>query len=244
MGTPDEVTAKIIDRIVKLRALATSSNIHEANAAAAAAAKLAAQHRIEEAEIEAATAARPGERMSSIDPEPVFSGHSIPVWKNVLFGTICEQFGCVGFVHIDHGPRKSRRRHLRVAGRANDVALVRHFFGWLTRELVAVASADMYLRFYSEHRRSWFLGAVNGIDAQMERARREAHFYAKTTALVHLDARALEARAVVEEFAKGKVRKDKRDVTAGASAQAFGAGYVAGHGLDLGGANRGGLGGG
>ena len=84
---PDQKRNKILDRVKKLLALSTSSNVNEAATAAAAAQKLMLEHRLTEADV---SDTQEGQ-MFELSPDPSVSGwRSLPPsrWWRSFIGLI------------------------------------------------------------------------------------------------------------------------------------------------------------
>lgn len=189
----------VIEKIRRLRALSQSQNEHEAAAAAAAAERLMQEHRIAEAEVEAAGASAEASEPVTQPEEPgaVF-GVQIPNWKYMLFGKLAELHGCS--FYTDH--RRTRAAdgvigYERIAcliGRTSDTAMVAYLYAWLS-----VETERLTQKIGRGRGRTWMnsyrLGCVAGICEAMERAEETSRQQVTSAALVKLDARMVAAEA-------------------------------------------------
>lgn len=83
----------VIEKIKKLRALAQSTNAHEAANAAAAAERLLQEHRLSEAELEANDVETVGGAEEDAAPVDTL-GEKITRWKDLLLAALCRGHGC------------------------------------------------------------------------------------------------------------------------------------------------------
>lgn len=188
--------AAVIEKIRKLRALAQSSNVHEAAAAAAAASRLLQEHELAEAEVEAAGQA-PTESAARAELPLDEYGNQISAWRNQLAGTLKRMHGCAGWVDRHRNPSTGRidRQRDVIVGRPSDVATVRYLYAWLTTEIERLAAAQGRGK-----GRAWAhafkLGAVVGIREKLEEAAAVTRAAATSSALVVVDRRLAESRAL------------------------------------------------
>lgn len=188
----------LLDKIRALRALAAgNTNLHEAEAAAARAAALCEQYKIDEAVLLAAGEADP-EKMA-LDPEPMVSFNRRTVyWSARLARVIAEHHGCAAYRHTyTHG-----RREIRICGRPSDVALARLFFAWLAAELPRLC--DLECRGAGRSARaSWLAGAVRGIDDQLRSAAAAVRQAAPQSAAMVVADRNVVAKATMHALVEG-----------------------------------------
>jgi Protein of unknown function (DUF2786) len=192
---------ELLDRIRKLRTLASgNTNEHEAAAAAAKAAKLIAEHGIAEAMLE-------------VEPEPIAPGAvGDPVdvmgkrfyhWRSYLLSNLCDLHGCA---HAYTSQTKAV-----FFGRPPDVAIVQELFAWLASEIDTLARRQegKSKKWLEEYR----LGCVRGIGDAMLEAQSEARRLAPSTALAMLDDRLASAKdACYTATRRGKrIRNRKED---------------------------------
>jgi hypothetical protein len=194
---------ELLDRIRKLRSLASAnSNENEAAAAAAKAEKLIAEHGIAEA-------------MLDVEPEgiaPGAVGDPVDVmgkrfyhWRSYLLSNLCELHGCA---HAYTSQTKAV-----FFGRPSDVAVVQELFGWLAEEIDTLAKRQGAGR-GAKWLETYRLGCVSGIGDAMLQAQSEARRLAPSTALSLLDDRLASAKdAMNGATRRGKpMRNRKTDV--------------------------------
>jgi hypothetical protein len=121
-------TDKLLDRVIKLLALAESPNVHEAAAAAGRAQALITRHKLEGL-LEARERAE--ELLSDGQAEPLDVARKIRKWKVVLAAGLARANGCEAYT-VTVGRRE---QHLCVAGRPADQAAVAALWGWLVKRL-------------------------------------------------------------------------------------------------------------
>ncbi len=171
----------VIDRVAKLRALATSSEQHEAEAAAAIAEKLIQTHRLSEADL--GTTDDPGEVLAE-DPEGLFVfATQLPTWQWFLCSGLGHLYGVAFWVDrckikSDVYPYFKHGHTLKMVGRASDIEILRYQYAFLVLEIDRLAQ-----RFGDQNRfakgqartmmNSFRLGAVNGVITAMRIANRE-----------------------------------------------------------------------
>lgn len=129
---------KVMDRIKKLLAMATSSNPHEAANAAAKAAALMAEYELEEADLRVES----GE--ANVDPVEAamwdgFSSQRTSTWRGYLIVGILKAFGCHGYWNpvYDNVTRK-RITSFRVIGRKTNVQTSNYMYLYLEEELLSL----------------------------------------------------------------------------------------------------------
>jgi hypothetical protein len=222
-------TEEVIRKIAKLRALATSSNLHEAEAAARAAATLAEKYRISEAEVEDASPT-PTEQPTEAD-EPIDVVKRFVAWRCELALALSRRYGCALYWSLRglRAPdgRMLKTRHLKIVGRRSDCEIVRYMFAWLAVELARIAKRD-------RETVSWLRGAVDGIGQQLTAGTAEARRAATVTVttLVKIDARAEESELALRTL-KGKLGAGPRS-RALIDGEAFARGQVHGRSIHLG----------
>lgn len=189
MGTIQEV----IEKVQKLRRLATSSNVHEAAAAAAAADKLIQEHGLAEAqlEVDGQTAAERPEQ------ETLTSWTRIVTWERVLAKGLANHYDCTTLVQPDYVNARSETKY-QVIGRPSDLASVRYMFAWLVVEIERLAQQNrgqgrVWLRSFRH-------GAVEGVLSAMRESKQAARETATSTALVLVDQRLALAEAERERL--------------------------------------------
>jgi hypothetical protein len=182
---------KIIDKIVKLRALAQSDNLNEANAAAAAAAKLIAEYRIAEADLDIGQECQEKAERHS-DPLCTF-GQRITYWRGHLAHGIAKIHGCSTIYNSRRNPFGDYEQIVEIFGRKSDVDTVRYLFAWLVAEITRLCERHGKGQ-GKAWRTSYCTGAVAGVLEAMRGAETTARVSASSTAIVRLDRTAQEAR--------------------------------------------------
>lgn len=191
---------EIIDKIKKLRLLATSSNVFEAAAAAAQADKLISKFRISEAELGISD-----KEGAEEDQNVLYETSRAIMWKRSLSQILAEHYGCVIWndciAGTDYGSRKVSR--YRLVGRKADIAIVSYMFAWLLFEIERLTKLNckgqghIVCQSYSE-------GAVVGINDQLKQSRqqsiKEAEEAGQSQALVKLDERIDEANVKLKQL--------------------------------------------
>ncbi len=174
------MSTAILEKVRKLRALATSANVHEAAAAAAAAERLIQEHNLSEAEIHVDAE---NERVDSgLGVEVTYK--KIPTWANNLAENLATAYQCAG---IWRGTVDGFR--YTVFGRPDDIATFRYQFAFFSAEVTRLAeqaSRGKGRTFGNCFR----LGAVAAISEAIDNVRRKARAFATSTALVVVDRRA------------------------------------------------------
>jgi hypothetical protein len=126
----------VIAKVVKLRALSTSSNEHEARNAARLAEKLIQEHRLSEAQLEVEGAA---------PKEPVIQAPSFDVvgdrWRINLLLMLTRHYDCIA---VWSTIRKTRRVNL--IGRASDIATIRYQLAFFEQEISRLTALHLKAR--------------------------------------------------------------------------------------------------
>jgi hypothetical protein len=227
----------IIDKIRKLRSLATSSNVNEAASAARAADKLAQEHRISEEEIayaDPSLAEKPVE-----DTGVLYETARITRWVSDLSVFLAEHYGCVMWNDCRWGESESGRKitRYRLVGRKSDIELTHYMFAFCHSEITRLSALNahgngrVYVSSYCE-------GAVAGIREQLrlqkEETKKTAEMNGQSMALVRLDERAKEAKVVLHDLhknlGKSKATKTHRQF----DGNAYDSGKQAGKSIHLG----------
>jgi hypothetical protein len=220
---------KILDRVRKLLALATSSNVHEAANAAARAQELITRHKLQ-----ALLDARSEDEATLSDGRdaPLEKCRKVRKWKAALASGLARANGCEAYT-VSAGRKEE---HLCVAGRPDDQAAVAALWAWLVKRLEwlsATHSGDGSRDWHESFR----IGAADTIVERLvavEQVERVALTTASSdaAALVRLDA-ALEMRAkAVATYAQAKLGlKSGRGITV--RVDALEAGRAAGRKIPL-----------
>jgi hypothetical protein len=170
---------RIIEKINKLRALATSNNANEAAAAAAAAARLIEEHDISEAQLGAET-----DDPIMIDAEPILKGKVIAQWKCMLVNILSTHFG----VYSVRDKRGSGV--MTLSGRSRDIEAVRYFYTWLSGEATRLAIRSAPKAAGVGWHTTYKNGFAAGVGVKLKEMRGEARKGVEmTSAMVRLDTR-------------------------------------------------------
>jgi len=116
----------LLARVQKLLALSTSSNVHEAAAAAAMAQALIEAHHLQDLLDRAARAADDERQVDDGRDAPLEVGRRLRRWKTVLATVLAEHNACVAWTE-----ERGRETALCLAGRAADREVVAALYAWL-----------------------------------------------------------------------------------------------------------------
>lgn len=181
----------VIEKIQKLRRLATSSNVNEAAAAAAAADRLIQQHGLEEAQLQADGQA-PGEK-PSIESDPLVTwGCATPQWQLRLCCSLAAHYDCASYTNVQRTEAGTVKSFVLI-GRPSDVASVRYMFAWLSLEIDRLARFDRGGS-GETYRNSFRHGAVVGVMTAMRDSKKAAQAQATSAAMVLVNSRMSEAK--------------------------------------------------
>jgi hypothetical protein len=189
----DTKLQSVIDKIQKLRSLATSMNINEANAAANVANKLIEEYRLSEADI---AANNPALDPIEEDDRYIYESGRITPHKALLVRVLANHYGVAYFNDCIRGENGRQLSRYRLIGRKSDVEICHYFFAWLTLEcerlskMYAAGNGRVFVA-------SWCEGFVVGIKEQLTLSRASAQAQASSQAIVHLDNRIQEAKAAM-----------------------------------------------
>lgn len=149
----------ILETVRKLRAMATSSNPNEAAAFAAQADRLIQKHRLEEAELEAAS----GESETiDLSKEPLFTAQRMRPWRVALGVVLCRQYSVACYSHC-LPTSEGYRWGFRMVGTPSDVATVRDSYEHLHAEITRLSTLE---------RDSFRYGCVAGISQAFDAQRK------------------------------------------------------------------------
>jgi hypothetical protein len=172
-------TQKIIDRVQKLLALATSSNVHEAAAAAAAAQTLIIRHQLEAILTEGN---RTAEAPEDGRDDPLEVARKIRKWKRVLATGLADVNRCKAYTIDMH----RREQHLCIVGYPEDRAMVRALWDWLVQRLEWLSATHGQGQPRQWHE-SFRIGAANAIVQRLGLVKETIHEALETTALATVD---------------------------------------------------------
>ena len=147
---------KILDRVKKLLALSTSSNVHEAATAAAAAQKLMLEHKLTEADV---SDTQEGQMFELSMGAAGFASR----WKFVLVTAVARAFFCEAV-----GLRVGKRRKVRIVGRKEDVEIAARVFRYLHAEINRLAKIEIETIDWDEGVLSIIWGMEAGIEHDPE----------------------------------------------------------------------------
>lgn len=193
----------VLDRVRKLLALATSSNVHEAAAAVSRAHTLIAQHRLQGwLDAEQAADDDPDPIVAATD-EPLAVGRRIRRWRVVLAGVLADANGCVVYTR-PVGPED----HLVLVGRSRDRAAVHTLFEWLDTRLAWLSATHGAGRSKKWHE-AFRIGAVDAIAERLKSTDDAMRSALETTALARMDPAEAAHRAALERFVAERLKLGK-----------------------------------
>lgn len=162
-ASSNNISKTTIDKIQKLFRLATSSNIHEATAAAEAARKLMADARLKLGDIEAHTA------VSGIEEVELYGDGFLDKWRWGLL-TACGLSACCRVLRIEETTQFGNIRIIaKLIGKKDDADGARLMFEHFQDELTRLCALDGHP---PQSDKIWLEGAVFGIHLTLERGRR------------------------------------------------------------------------
>lgn len=170
---------KIIEKIQKLLALANSTNEHEAANAAARAAELMLQHKIDQADLSTDDTAQ-----EEVAEFRVGKAKNNVGWKGVMLVGLFRAFGCWGV--------KAGGRGWKIIGRKSDVDTVRYMFDYLVAEVNRLADEnwervqDTTYDTIKRWKNAFRVGAASVIQTQLTEQQKATMSTASSTALVYV----------------------------------------------------------
>lgn len=184
----------VIEKVKRLRALATSSNVNEAANAAAAADKLLQEYRLSEAELESTNGPLSTRETANLDPEPIVSwNRRVTSWQSSLSAMLARHYSCSAIVDNKNNPK------ILVVGRPSDISTVRYMYSWLSLEISRLS--HLYCKGYGKsYSDSFCKGAVVGIREAMFAAEKAVRAQQTSQALTIVDRRAIESRSKLEQI--------------------------------------------
>lgn len=206
---------KIIDRVRKLLALSTSSNVHEAAAAAGRAQDLIERHALRDEEIEDESPEARAERAGYTTYVLETTGR-VTEWRLVLAQGICHVNGCT-LLTWREGPRRRRKTKIVAAGSPRDLSAIAYLYEYFRVEIERLATAVRAKRYGVErtYMSSFRLGASVTIREKMEAARNAVHnelrLTGDATAIARIDkrlARLDDVKAWADDFFQAKEARD------------------------------------
>ncbi len=187
--------APLLSRVRKLLALATSPNVHEAAAAAAAAQALIERHRLHSL-------------LASEDGDPITDGREAPLavagrprkWKFVLAASLAEANGCVAYT-----AGVGRDTHLLLAGRASDRMAVAAVWDWVVARIEWLSASHGPGRDRAWHE-AFRVGAAEVIVDRLLAGREAERAALGAAAMVRLEPALAARAAAVASFAESHLR--------------------------------------
>jgi len=173
----------VISKVRKLYALAeANTSEHEAAVAVAAAEKLLQQYRLSRAEVDAHSDTDSESPAEDAEPIETYASR-VPVWQQVLVGTLANHYGCAIYQ-----ARSSNETAIRVVGCPSDVRLFRLQYSRVKAQVdrLTLKNGLGKGRSYCD---SYRKGLVVVIDERLGAMRTEVRKAATSTALVKLDER-------------------------------------------------------
>jgi len=172
-----ETNQAVIDKIIKLLALAEGegANPNEAAVAAARAAELLERHKLDRADIEASSQ-EPDEDVTDGGELPGVGGTRIPKWCGLLASSIAAANGCkLLYWSRQHRVTKKWGRYIVIIGRPSDVAVVKYIHTYVAREIDRLrAEAKDRGEIYGDLQSNNFrCGAVDAVRMKLNEAKRE-----------------------------------------------------------------------
>ena len=190
----------VLDRVRKLLALATSPNVHEAAAAAAAAQALIEQHRIEG--LIAALADGAADPITDGREAPLERGRRLRRWKLVLAAGLADANGCVAYTAED--PSRGDTLLLLV-GRTADRAAVSTIWDWLVQRLEWLSATEGPGRSRAWHE-AFRIGAADVVVDRLAAVAGAEAPHIPPEALVRVSAAREAERAAVMAYAEQHLR--------------------------------------
>lgn len=207
----------VVEKIRKLRELARrNTNPNEAAAAAAAAEKLCQEHRVSEAMLDADVGIS-GPVSADVDAFP-----KIEPWKSYLLTDLAKMHGC----EVVYLRTRGRGYEAVAYGTESDLESLKAMYEWLVSEMLRQAEAGPSS---PRWRKSFLVGASEGIREALAEANRQVRKAAPSTALAVLDAR-LQAAQKAMKAKHGKLEKARHERPRG-DAKALEQGYDAGQSI-------------
>lgn len=183
----------VIDKVKKLQRLATSSNINEAAAAAAAANKLIDSYRIQESDLEIEDEFSIVEQ----DEDFIYKSKKVTKWKYSLLSKLAKHYGCALFNNAAYDSHRKESRY-QLFGQRSDIAICKYMFNYLQLECVRLSNLEakgkgrIFVNSYCN-------GFVAGIVEQLNASRVELSKSASTQAMIKINSREKDAFKLMQE---------------------------------------------
>lgn len=213
--------AAVLDRVRKLLALATSPNVHEAAAAAAAAQALIERHRLEG--LLAAHAAVTGSVTDGREA-PLERARRLRRWKVALATGLADANGCLAYTAED---ARTGETLLLVLGRGEDRAAIAALWDWLVQRLEWLSATEGPGRSRAWHD-AFRVGAAEVVVARLSAVAEGEAGRVPAEALMRVQSARADQAAAVAAYAEAHLalgpgralRVDARAYTAGRAAGA------------------------
>mgnify|MGYP002634677695 CR=1 FL=1 len=181
----------VLDRVRKLLALATSSNAHEAAAAAARAQALIEAHRLQTWLDAEATQGDDVDPIIDARDAPLVTSKRLRKWKVVLAVALAEANGCVAYTLVHSGESS-----IVLVGRSRDRAAVGTLWDWLVKQIEWLSATHGAGRSRKWHE-AFRIGVVSAVSERLAAAVHETRAAVESTSLIRIDpARAAHEQAL------------------------------------------------
>lgn len=185
----DAKLTAVIEKIQKLRSLASSSNANEAATAAALANRYIDQFRLSEIDLATDTISDPMVE----DNDPIYETGKVNPYKASLVNVLAKHYGVAHYINMTY-PSGRKVRSYKLVGRTSDIQIVRYMYAWLVLECQRLSDCEAKgLKLGRVYVASYQSGFVEGIREQLEASRIEAKKEATSAAIVKLDNRLAES---------------------------------------------------
>jgi len=213
----------LLERVQKLLRLSTSSNVHEAAAAAARAQALIEEHRLEGL-------------LESAEDEAVDDGRGAPLetsrrlrrWKTVLAAGLAHNNGCMAYT-----ARVAKETRLLIIGRPRDRQAIATLWPWLVKRIEWCCATHG-----AGKGRSWQnafkIGAAEVVVKRLAEANQTTRAALGTTALARVEPALKRREEAVQAFVQDNMRM-KRGRRLRVDAEGYTQGRARGATMDLGG---------
>jgi hypothetical protein len=232
-------TQSVIGKINALRKIADSTHSKaEKETCMQLAAKLIAQHQLEEAEL-AVTQGNAGEPIDCDSEHIIYESGRRRQWKAELAVGIASLNGLYLYnAQVRNAKTHRHSLRFRVIGRQSDIEIAIYMMGYLT-QMITDLSLDYVpgnkdtKRGVNPERESWSLGCVRGYLAKMRAEKDAVNRLATSTALVFIGNKAAEAEEVFLKKSGIKMVKSSYRSHAKTSAELYDSGFKKGQTLNV-----------
>jgi hypothetical protein len=218
----------IIERISKLRALSSSSNVNEASTAAAIAEKLIQEYNLSEAELQATT----GKSDPIVEGAVLYSSGRIVPWKSELALSLAAHMGVFVYNQISLSDKGRQVSNYRMVGRQSDIDILHYQYCFFVYEIERLADRNCArVRGVSIEKLSYCAGAVCAIMVKLRNEKKLVQAQATTAALAIIDNKYNEAKENLES--RIKLGKSNYNPQSRFDANAFQRGQKAGENIHV-----------